>query len=372
MYIDPEQPKEYFYSVLAVVVTLFFSPHIPAAEKPVLNVYNWADYIGPTTLADFEKEFGIKVNYDIYDNSEIVDTKLMAGNTGYDVVVHSAGFSARFLDKGIYQPLDKSKLPNLRYLDPLMMKKYEFFDPGNKYSVPYTWGTTGISYNVDMIKARMPDAPLDSARFFFDPEIISKFADCGVTILDSPIDVIPMAMIYLGHEANSIDPEDLKDVENLLKSIRPYIKYFSSTKMLIDMPNKEICVAMSWSGDYTVASVRAEEAGIDIHLDYIVPIEGTYGWFDSAFIPADAPHPDNAHKFINYLMRPKVIADITNFTGYANINLEANRYVDPEYLNNPAVYPDEAVLKRLHPAKIYPPKQERRRSRTWTRIKTGL
>ena len=342
------------------------------AEEPVLNVYNWADYIGPTTIADFENEFGIKVNYDIYDTSEIVDAKLMAGNTGYDVVIHAAGFSARFLPHGIHQKLDKRKIPNLKYLRADLMEKFEYFDPGNQYSVPYMWGTTGFSYNVDMIMERMPDAPLDSAALFFDPDVVSKFADCGVTILASPINSVSLALLYLGLPAQSMQPEHLQQVEQVLKSIRPYIRYISSAKMLIDMPNKEICLSMSWSGDYSVATTRAREAGIDINLAYTVPKEGTYGWFDSMYIPSDAKHPDNAHKFINYILRPEVIADVTNFTGYANINTEANRFVKPEFLNDPAIYPDDDVIRRMFPIKVEEPKLERRRTRLWTRFKSGL
>ncbi|MCH7695425.1 MAG: polyamine ABC transporter substrate-binding protein [Proteobacteria bacterium] len=358
--------------ILTLLTLLCLLHGLHAEEEKIVNFYNWADYIGKTTIADFEKEFGIKVNYDIYDTSEIVDAKLMAGRTGYDVIIHAASFSGRLVEAGIFQQLDKSKLSNLKHMDPDVMQNLADFGLGDHYSVPYMWGTTGISYNIDMLKERMPDVPLETADFFFKPEIISRFADCGVTVLDSSIDVLPMVMNYLGYHGNSIDPEHLKEAEQVMKSIRPYSQYFSSAKMLIDMPNKEVCVAMSWSGDYSVARTRAEEAGIDINLGYSMLEKGVPTWIDGMFIPSDAPHPNNAHLLINYLMRPEVIAPISNFIGYANGNRSATALVDPRITNDPAIYPNEDVKRRLQPALVYSPKVERPRSRTFTRIKSGL
>ena len=343
-----------------------------ADEEKVVNVYNWADYIGPTTVKDFERETGIKVNYDIYDTSEVVDAKVMAGGSGYDVVMHSATFAFRMLKHGIFRPLDRNKLTNWHHLDPELLALFEPFDPGIRYSAPYMWGTMGFAYNLDMIHERMPDAPLDSAALVFDPAIVSRFADCGVSLLDSPTDVIPTAMLYLGHDANSVKPEELKEAEELLKKIRPYIKYFNSTKMLMDMPNKEICIGMSWSGDYSVAWTRAREAGIKMNLGYSVPKEGSPYWLDAAYIPKDAPHPDNAHLFISFLLRPDVIAAISNFTGYANANRDATALVKQEYRDNPAIYPDAVFKRRLHWTAVLEPKVERLRSRAWTRVKSGL
>ena len=359
-------------SVPSWIVALSMLPFILSAEEKIVNMYNWADYIGPTTIADFEEEFGIKVNYDIYDTTEIVDAKLMAGNTGYDVIIHSAAYSARLIEAGVYQPLERSRLDNWQHLDPDIMQIMAGFDPGNRYAVPYMWGTTGISYNVDMLRERLPDAPLDTADFFFRPEIISHFADCGVTVLDGPIDALPIVMTYLGYPGNSIDPEHLGEVERVMKAIRPHIRYFSSAKMLIDMPNKETCVAMSWSGDYIVASTRAAQAGIDINLAYAMPEKGIPAWVDSMFIPSDAPHPDNAYLLVNYLMRPEVIAPVSDFTGYANANRSATSLVHPDIRGNPAIYPDADVRRRLELNLVYSPKKERLRSRTWTRIKSGL
>jgi len=341
-------------------------------NEAVLNVYNWADFIGETTLENFEREYGIKVNYDVYDTSEIVDTKLMAGHSNYDVVLHSAGFSSRLIPVGIYQRLDRSKLNNWKNLDPTLLDRVAQYDPDNKFGVPYMWGTTGFSYNYDMIVDRMQDAPFNSAELVFNPEVVSKFADCGVTLLDSPTDVIPMVLIYLGYDADSMEPEHLKAAEELLRSIRPFIKYFSSTKLLLDLPSKEVCIAMSWSGDYSVASKRAKEAGLNVDFRFNIPSEGSLIWFDVLYIPADAPHTENAYLFLDYLLRPKVIAEISNYTGYANANAPATEFVNPEITSDPAIYPGESVLRRMQAGKIYMPKLERLRSRVWTRVKSGL
>jgi putrescine transport system substrate-binding protein len=345
--------------------------HAAPAEQPVLNVYNWADYIAPDTLSNFTRETGIKVNYDIYDSSEIVDTKLMAGASGYDVVIHAANMAARLAPAGILRPLDKSRIPNLRFLDPRVLETYQRYDPGLRYGVPFTWGTTGFTYNVRMIRERMPDAPVDSAALVFDPKIVSRFADCGVTLLDSSTDVLPMALAYLGHDSNSVEPADLNEAVQLLLAIRPYVRYFSSQKMLIDIPAEEICIAMSWSGDYVVARNRARDVGHPVELAFDVPKEGTPAWFDAAYIPADAPHPDNAHVFLDYLMRPAVLAAVTNTVGYANASREATPLVRAELRNDPAIYPDEVVMQRMQTPFVLPPKTERLRSRAWSRVKTG-
>lgn len=337
-----------------------------------LNIYNWADYIDPKALTDFEKEFGIEVTYDIYDSSEIVDTKLMTGRSGYDIVVQAASFAARLVPAGIFHPVDFDKLPNWHHLDQQLVHKVDEKFSHGLQGVPFFWGTTGITYNVDMIKARMPDAPLDSLALIFDPEIISKFADCGISFLDDPTSVIPFGMMYLGYPANSVDVQQLKEVEALIKAVRPYITYFSSTKMLLDLPSEQVCIAMSWSGDYSVASNRAAEAGIDISLDYIIPKEGAVIWFDNMYIPEDAPHRENAYLFLNYMLRPEVIAASSNYIGYANANKSATPLVDPSLTADTAIYPDEKTLLRLQTTEVLAPKEERKRSRTWTKIKTGL
>ena len=360
---------------LFLALGVFFHMGTACAEEKSggsLNVYNWADFIGETTLKDFEEEFGIEVNYDVYDNSQIVDVKLMAGKSGYDVVVHAASNSAQLIPIGIYKELDREKLPNWKNLDPALMERVAVFDPGNRYGFPYMWGTTGFSYNKGMVLERMADAPIDSADLIFNPDIVSRFADCGVTLLDSASSVLGMAMVYLGYNANSTVAVELKAAENLLRAIRPYIKYFSSSKMLLDLPAQEVCIAQSYSGDYSVANRLAADEGIDIELKFNIPIEGSLIWFDLIYIPADAPNPDAAHLFINYLMRPDVIAVISDYTGYANANLKATPLVDESMTSDIAVYPDQTVLDRLSVTNILPPKIERRRSRSWTRIKSGL
>ncbi|MEP5766205.1 MAG: polyamine ABC transporter substrate-binding protein [Halieaceae bacterium] len=357
---------------IAVTLCIAFSATPTAAEEAVLNIYNWSDYIGETTIADFEQEYGIKVNYDIYDSASIVDAKLMAGRSGYDVVIHSASFSTRLQEAGIFMELSRDKLDNWRHLDPELLTEFGQYDPGNRYAVPYMWGTTGFTYNKKMLLERLPDAPLHSAELVFNPEVVKHFADCGVSILEAPTDVIPSVLLYLGRDPNSFAPEDLKAAEQVLQSIRPYIKYYSSTKFMLDLPAGEVCLAGTWSGDYAVASIRAAEAGLDIKLDYTIPTEGATLWFDAVYIPADAPHPDNAHLFLNYLLRPEVIADISNFTGYANANAAATALVLPEYANDPAIYPDAEVLKRTHAVNVGDPKTERLRTRAWTRAKSGL
>jgi putrescine transport system substrate-binding protein len=345
---------------------------IHAEEEKILNVYNWADYVAPNTIADFEAEYGIKVNYDLYDSTEIVEAKLLTGKTGYDVVTHAVRYSARLIPIGVYQPLDKSKLTNWKNLDPWVLGVMSTYDPDNRYGFPYMWGTTGFTYNIDMIEERMPDAPVDSWDMIFKPEIASRFADCGITILDEPTDVIPHVMLYLGHDPNSMDPAHILEVESLLKAVRPYIRYFSSSRGLIDLPNEEICINMNWSGDYAQAMQRAIEVGADIRLAYTIPKEGTVVWFDGMFIPADAPHPDNAHLFINYLLRPDVIADITNHVRYANANSASLPLMPAEVVEDPAVYPPAEQLKSMQTGFIFGPKLERRRTRAWSRIKTGL
>lgn len=343
-----------------------------AAQESTLNIYNWSDYIDPQIIEDFEQLYDIEVNYDIYDSSEIVDTKLLTGSSGYDLVLHSASFAARLSPIGVFAAIDRSKLTNWHHLDPDIIETVEEHYKQPLIGMPYMWGTTGLTYNVDMIRERMPDAPVDSMAMIFDPNVVSKFADCGVSFLDDPTTVIPFAMLYLGYSAVSVDIAQLKEVEALLKSVRPYIKYFSSTKMLLDLPSKEVCIAMSWSGDYSVASSRAKEAGLDIELAYSIPKEGSIDWFDVFYMPSDAPHPDAAHLFLDYILRPEVIASASNYVGYANANKSATPLVDKSITSDIGIYPDEETKKRLVPTIVLEPKLERRRSRTWTKVKTGL
>ncbi len=357
--------------LIAAIATLWTALAAGAEEK-ILNVFTWPDYIAPDTIANFEAEYGIKVNYDTYDSTEMAEARLLAGRTGYDVVAHAERYSARLIPIGVYRPLDRSKLPNISNLDPWVMKTLESADPGNRYGVPYLWGTTGFTYNVKMIRERMPNAPVSSGDMIFKPEVARRFADCGITFLDEPTDVIPMALLYLGHDPNSLDPGDLADVEKLLKGVRPYIRYFSSAKMLIDLPNEEVCIAMSWSGDYAQAMHRAQEVGKPVELAYTTQREGTLAWFDMWFVLADAPHPDNAHLFLNYLLRPEVAAAISDETRYATPNLKAIPLLRPEVRDDPAVYPPADVKQSLYRGVIHDPLLERKRTRLWSRVKTGL
>jgi putrescine transport system substrate-binding protein len=365
------RPRRSLAGVLACVAVIATGAAAQPEEK-VLNIFTWPDYIGPNTIADFEREYGIKVNYDTYDSTEMAEARLLAGRTGYDVVDHAERYSARLIPIGVYQPLDRSKLTNWKHLDPAILEKLQAADPGNRHGVPYMWGTTGFTYNVRMIRERMPDAPVSSGDMIFKPEIARRFADCGISFLDEPTDVIPMVLLYLGRDPNSVAEKDLADVERVLKGVRPYIRYFSSAKMLIDLPNEEVCIAMSWSGDYAQAMHRAEEAGRPVELAYTIPREGTLAWFDLWFIPADAPHPQNALLFLNYMLRPQVIADVSNEVRYAAPNLAAMPLLDPEVRDDPAIYPPEEIRRGMHVAALHDPKLERLRSRLWSRVKTGL
>jgi putrescine transport system substrate-binding protein len=343
----------------------------PAKADGELNLYNWTDYIGENTVANFEKEYNVKVRYDTYDGNETLEAKLVVGNTGYDIVFPSSSFFARQIKTGIYQKLDRSKLTNWSNLDQWVLQQQASYDPGNVYAAPYMWGTNGFTYNLDMIQQRMPDAPLTSLRMLFDPEVVSKFQDCGVSFLDSPEDVFPLALAYMGKDPTSQNPDDIVAATEMLMKVRPYIKLFDSQQYLNDLPNSERCLAMTWSGDYAVAALRAEEAGVKINLAYTVPMEGSNLWFDAMLIPKDAPNPENALLFLNYMMRPDVIADCTNYIGYANGNKASKPLISPDILNDPAIYPDAETQKRMFPSVVRDEAVQRVITREWTRLKTG-
>ncbi|NWL78553.1 spermidine/putrescine ABC transporter substrate-binding protein PotF [Pseudomonas taiwanensis] len=358
--------------VAALGTTLILLPALsPADDSNTLRLYNWSDYMGEHTLAEFEKATGIKVVYDTFDSYETVQGKLLPGRSGYDLVVLNAALVPPLLKAGVFQPLDKSRLPSWGNLDPQVLASLEHFDPGVTYSAPYTWGSNGITYNVDMIKARMPDAPIGSLAMVFDPEIVSRFADCGVTLIDSPTDVLPLALAYLGRDPNSAEPEDLKAAQDLLMKVRPYIRKFDSMSYLNGLANGDQCIAMTWSGDYATAQARATEAGAKVKLDYFIPKEGSLIWFDDFYIPKDAPHVENAHKFIEYMLQPKVIAQVTDYIRYANSNKAATPLVAAEVRNDPAIYPDDTTRARLFTQKTQPQKAMRLITRTWNAVKTG-
>jgi putrescine transport system substrate-binding protein len=341
------------------------------AEEKVLNVYNWSDYIEPGVIQEFTQKTGIKVNYDVFDANEVLETKLLTGHTNYDLVVPSAPFLARQIVAGVFQKLDKSQLPNLQNLDPDIMKQIAVYDPGNEHSVPYLWLTSGPGYNVAKIKERMPDAPVDSLRMFYDPAVVSKFKDCGVSVLDAPSEVVGTALIFLGKNPKSESPEDLKAAETLLLSIRPYLRYVHSSRYIDDLANGETCLALGWSGDVKQARDRAHDAGKGIEIKYNIPREGTIMNFDMLAIPADAPHPRNALLFINYLLQPDVAAKNSNLVKYANINTASTPLLIDAVKGDPNIYPPPDVQAKLMPEPVRSQEYQRLLTRTWTRFKTG-
>jgi putrescine transport system substrate-binding protein len=341
-------------------------------EQPVLHVYNWADYIGSGTIAEFERTTGIKVEYDTYDSDETLEAKMMAGDSGYDVVSTSTDFFARQIKAGIYRPLDRARLPNWKNLDPHALVIEAAADPGNRYAMPYLHAVNGFAYNVDQIRARMPDAPVDSLDLIFKPAILARFADCGVSFLDSAEDVLQLALNYLHLDPNTQSAADYQRAETLLLAVRPYVKAFDSSEYMNGLINGEFCISMSWSADYSTSRARARAAGVDVHLVFTVPKEGANATDDALLIPADAPHPQNAHRFLNFMMEPRVIAAVTNEIHYGNDNRAADPYVDPQILHDPTIYPTAEVEARLYHAREVAPPLERIRTRTWTRIKTAL
>jgi putrescine transport system substrate-binding protein len=340
------------------------------AEK-VLNVYNWSDYIDPTIVPAFEKEYGIKVNYDVFDSNEVLFTKLLAGKTGYDIVVPSASFLERQIKAGVFMKLDQAKLPNLKYLDPDLKARVALHDPGNEHAVNYFWGTSGVGYNVDKIKAIMPDAPVDSFRMFYDPAVVSKFKNCGVTILDAPSEVVGTVLLYLGKDPNSEKTEDLAAAEKVLMALRPYVRYVNSSKYIEDLANGEVCLSLGWVGDVFQSRDRAAEAKKGVNINYHIPKEGAIMFFDMLAIPADAAHPLNAHLFIDYLMRPDVAAKNSDKVHYANSNAASWEKISPDVRNDPAVFPPPDVMAKLQPDLAESPEFTRLLTRTWTRFKTG-
>ena len=341
------------------------------AQERVVNVYNWSDYIDSSIIDDFTKETGIKVVYDVYDSNEILETKLLAGGTGYDVVVPTSSFLQRQITAGVYQKLDKSKLPNLKNMWDMVTERTQVFDPGNEYSVNYMWGTIGIGYNAKKIKEILGVDKLDSWAAVFDPEQAAKLKDCGINFLDSPTDMIPVTLAYLGLNPDSHEPADIEKVEEALLKVRPSVRKFHSSEFINGLANGDICAAVGWSGDVFQARDRAEEANNGVEVAYVIPQEGTQMWFDQMAIPADAPHVAEAHEFLNYIMRPEVIAKSTDYVHYANGNKASQEFIDPDVLHDPAIYPDDAMLAKLFVNTSLDPKTQRLFTRTWTKIVTG-
>jgi putrescine transport system substrate-binding protein len=342
-----------------------------AEEEKVLNLYIWNDYLAEDTIANFEKESGIRVSVTNFGSNEELDSKLAPGSSGYDVVVPSASTYERQIKAGYYQKLDKSLLPNLKNMDPEIQSRLALQDPGNEHAVLHMWGTTGIGYNVEKVKAAAPDAPVDSWRLVFDPAVAKRLQKCGIAVLDSATEMFSMTLAALGKNPNSQDPADLEAAAAEMMKIRPFLRYIDTQRMITDLANGEICVAVGYSGDMLQARDRAEENNTGNTIQYVIPKEGSISWYDSFLIPKDAPHPKNAHVFINYMLRPEVIAAVSNYTNYANGNAAATELVDEGVRNDPGVYPPPEVLANLAPDLTDTEETTRLMTRMWQRFMTG-
>lgn len=358
-------------TVVALLSAGIFSSATSSAEE-VLRMYNWSDYIAEDTLANFQKETGIRVIYDVFDSNEILEAKLLSGRSGYDVVVPSNSFLAKQIQAGVFMKLDRSKLSNYDNLNSKLMTQLQSADPGNEHAVPYLWGTNGIGYNIDKVKEVLgEDVPVNSLELVFNPKYASKLAECGLTMLDSSDEMIPQALLYLGLDPNSHSAADYKKAGEVIAKVRPYITYFHSSRYITDLANGDVCVAYGFSGDVFQAAARADEVGNGVNINYVIPKEGANLWFDMLAVPADASNKANAYTFINYLMRPDVIAEITNYVAYANGNKAAEKLVDEEILANVAIYPTQEVLDGLYIQGIRPLKAQRAMTRVWTKVKSG-
>ena len=354
-----------------LVTAALLSPAAIAQERTV-NFYNWSNYVAPEVLDNFTKETGIKVIYDTFDANETLETRLLAGNSGYDVVVPTAYFLQRQIKANVFRKLDRSKLPNLANAWPFVTQHLATYDPGNLYAANYMWGTTGIGYNVKMVRQILgPDARIDSWDIVFKPENLAKFKDCGVQMLDSADDIFPAALSYLGLDPNSTSQADLQKAADLVSSVRPYVRKFHSSEYLSALATGEICLVVGWSGDIMQARSRAAEAGNGVEIGYSIPKEGAQMFFDNLAIPADAQHVAEAHELINYLYRPEVAARNSSFLSYANGNLASQALIDRKILDDRDIYPDEATLKKLFVITARDPATQRIINRLWTRVKTG-
>ena len=353
----------------ALAVSVLTLPAV--AQERRVNVYNWSDYIDESILAEFTEETGIEVTYDVFDSNELLETKLLAGSTGYDVVVPTGTFLARQIQAGVFQPLDKSKLTNLENMDPAIMERLSVYDPGNEYAVNYMWGTTGIGYNKAAVQERLGTDEITSWDVIFDPEQLAKFQDCGIHFLDAPTELVPAALNYLGKDPNSKDPADIEAAGELLKTLQPYVQKFHSSEYISALANGDICLAVGWSGDVFQARDRAADADKGVEVGYAIPEQGALMWFDNMAIPADAANVEEAHEFINYMMRPEVIAKATNYVYYANGNEASKPLLEEDITGDPAIYPTEETLAKLYTYVTDGPRESRVLNRTWTDVKSG-
>ncbi|KJK19165.1 polyamine ABC transporter substrate-binding protein [Pseudomonas sp. 2(2015)] len=337
-----------------------------------VNISNWNGYIADDTLPSFTKATGIKATYDIHDSNEVLESKLMTGNTGYDVVSPSNHFMSRLIKAGAIQPLDRSQLPNWKNLDPLLMKKLEVNDPGNQYGFPYMWGTAGIGYNVEKIKAIFGSTDVTrSWKLFFDEESINKLSHCGVAIIDNPTQILPITLNYLGLPHHSHTPAHYKQAEQALLKIRPYVQYFHASKYISDLANGNICAVIGFNGDVVQAAASAREANNGIEIAYSIPEEGSTLWMDMLVIPKSAPHEKNAYAYLNYLLDPQVIANVSNSIHYANPNSAADAFLAPAVKDDAAIYPPKRVMEKLFTVEDLPPAIARLSTRLWTRLKSN-
>ncbi len=358
-------------SLRLIGLAALFAAGTALAQEKVVNVYNWNDYIDPKVLEDFTRETGIKVVYDTYDNNEIVETKMLTGKSGYDLVVPSGPFLQRMVAAGVFEKLDRSKLPHAKNLWPEIAEKLKAYDPGNLHAINYMWGTTGIGINVDKVKERLGDLPLNSWDLLLKPQVVEKLKDCGVYMLDAPEDVFPGVLRYLGLAPNSKKPEDIVKAADHLMKVRTVVRKFHSSEYINALAAGDICIALGYSGDVLQAKRRAEEAKNGVRIDYVIPREGALMWFDSFVMPTDAPNKDNAYAFLDFMMRPDVAARNTDMVSYASGNLAAKTEISKDILNNPSIYPDAATFGRLFTNTAYDDRVQKVVTRQWTRVKTG-
>lgn len=337
-----------------------------------VRVYNWSDYIDEELLTKFEEETGLELIYDVFDSNEVLETKMLSGGSGYDVVVPSGTFLQRQIMAGAFQKLDKSKLPNIANMWDVVEKRTAQYDPGNEYSINYMWGTTGIGVNVNKVKEALgDDAPMDSLALVFDPENMAKLKDCGVHFLDAPAEMIPAALKYIGEDPDSKDTEVIEKAEGVLTSVRPYVEKFHSSEYINALANGDICVAFGWSGDILQARDRAAEADNGVEIAYYAPKEGALMWFDQMAIPVDAPNPEGAHIFLNFIMDSNNMAQASNYVYYANGNVASQEFLEEDVIGDPAIYPDAATLENLYTTTPYGAKEQRLVTRLWTKVKSG-
>jgi putrescine transport system substrate-binding protein len=347
------------------------TPATNAAASGTLSIDNWSDYIDPALLAQFTSETGIKVRYDTFDSNEVLETKMLQGNTGYDLVVPSNHNLPRDIAAKAIQPLDKARLHGLENLDPAVMAHMAPFDPGARYAVPYMQGTIGIGYNTAAVAKRLPGVKIDSWAVVFDPANMARLKDCGVYFLDASEDMFAVALNYLGKDPNSHDPKDYAAAADLLLKVRPYVRKFHSSEYIDALANGDICVAIGYSGDVLQARSRAEEAANKVKLAYVVPKEGSQVWFDVFAIPIDAPNAPAAYSFLNFMLKPQIIARASNYTKYANANAAATKLVEPSVRDDPAAYPPPGLASRLFVTTTKDQGLLRDVNRQWTRVISG-